>query len=417
MSVASHPDDLPSDAVHGSDIDWKELEHCSFDGAEANRWNWRDIIAQAAYGSGALGLLGRISRAYELRSRAGETLPALCRVSQPKYLILCYHRVGIEGIPYYCKLPTAQFEMQMRILRENFRVLSLSQLCDELANPGSRGQAVTVTFDDGYRDLYTNALPVLRKYEIPATVYLTRDCIETGEVAWYDRIFLALQVAPPGVLHLPIRGGPRIVLGSPQQRIAVGRQIVSLLRRTAPAERRHFCNILEQRVSLPAGMLAGRMLSWSEIREMRSAGIFFGSHTLSHPVLSMLTAEEVEAELRDSKCLLEARLGEPVLDFAFPFGKPEDCGPIAHAAVTRCGYRSAVTTSWGINKPGANMNALRRVQLDEERTAARFCLRLRQAFFRVDETSAPLVTPPLHSCNSGRVLEDSSALATRETDA
>jgi len=120
---------------------------------------------------------------------------------------------------------------------------------------------------------------------------------------------------------------------------------------------------------------------------MRHAGIFLGSHTLSHPVLSQLPFDEIYKELSESKRILEARLGEQVLDFAFPFGRPEDCGADAHTAAVRCGYRSAVTTSWGINRPGADMHALRRVQLGEERTAAMFGLKLHLEFFRNDEAA------------------------------
>jgi peptidoglycan/xylan/chitin deacetylase (PgdA/CDA1 family) len=357
-------------------------------------FSWRETIAQIAYHTGALNLFEWISQRYELHPRARKLLPALRRASQPKYMILCYHRVGTEGIPYYCTLPTSQFEMQMRFLREHFRVLPLSQLCDELKNPGASRNGVAVTFDDGYSDLYTHALPVLAKYDIPATVYLTADCIETGEVAWYDRIFLALQVAPGDAIEFPIQGGLRLELGSPQQRIEAGAKIVSILRRTPASERMRFCAAMERQVNLPGDKLAGRMLSWKQVREMRSAGIFFGSHTLSHPVLSQLDAEVVEKELCESRSLLENRLGEPVLDFAFPFGKPEDCGPIAEAAAARCGYRSAVTTTWGVNAPGANMHTLKRVELGKERTSAQFGLQIHQAFFMADDPS-PAPAPSL----------------------
>jgi peptidoglycan/xylan/chitin deacetylase (PgdA/CDA1 family) len=308
-------------------------------------------------------------------------------VSQPKYSILCYHRVGTEGIPYFSTLAPEQFEAQMRFLREHFRVISFGQLCSELEHPieGSRG--VAVTFDDGYSDLYTYALPILRKYEIPATIYLTTDCIETGEVAWYDRIFLALQVAPGSAIDLPMEGGNGIGLGSPKERVELGRRIVTTLRRASAEESRRFCFALEQQVSLPSERLAGRMLSWKQVREMRSAGIFFGSHTLSHPVLSSLRAGDIHRELSESKRMLEARLGEPVFDLAFPFGRPDDYGPLAHATARTSGYRSAVTTVWGINTPGADMHALRRVQLGDEPTIAKFGLQLHWEFLRSDSSN------------------------------
>ncbi len=378
------------------------IDVCPSGSLEKKEFHWRESVAQVARYTGALNLLGWISQKYELHSDGRSLLPAIRRIASPKFLILCYHRVGTEGIPYYCTLPTPQFEMQMKFLREHFRVVSLGQLCDELRKPSSSGNAVAVTFDDGYSDLHTHALPVLRKYEIPATVYLTADCIESGEVAWYDKIFLALQVAPAGPIDVPIRGAGRIELGSPQQRIAVGSQIVSILRQTPVLERNRFCADFERQVSLPTEKLAGRMLTWKQIHEMRSAGIFFGSHTLSHPALSQLEAEDVERELRKSKSLLESRLREPVLDFAFPFGKPQDCGPIAEVAAARCGYRSAVTTTWGINRPGSNMHNLRRVQLGDERVAAKFGLQIQMTFLMPGETAVLPRTPNSRIMNRGR---------------
>jgi peptidoglycan/xylan/chitin deacetylase (PgdA/CDA1 family) len=274
----------------------------------------------------------------------------------------------------------------MCFLRENFRVLSLGQLCDELEHPTDARHGVAVTFDDGYSDLYTYALPILRKYAIPATIYLTVDCIETGEVAWYDRIFLALQLAPGPAIDLPMVGGKRVGLGSPKERVDIGGRIITTLRRASAEERRRFCFALDQQVSLPSEKLVGRMLSWEQVGEMRSAGIFFGSHTLSHPVLSSLSTEDIHRELSESKRVLETRLGEPVLDLAFPFGRSDDFGPLAYETARTCGYRSAVTTVWGVNTPGADMHALRRVQLGDEPTIGKFGLRLHREFLRSDSS-------------------------------
>lgn len=351
------------------------------------------MAAQAISSLGGLRLLRGISRTLELAPRTGNRLPSLRRVAQSKYLILCYHRVGTEGIPYYSTLPVSQFEMQMRHLRKHCRVLSLAEVVAEIQNPPARPtQAVAVTFDDGYSDLHRYALPVLKKYEIPATIYLIADCVETGQVAWYDRIFLTLQIATGPSLALPLQGGLPFALGSPQQRLETAATIVSILRNTPVAQRKEVCAFLEKQVQLPAEPLAGRMLSWPQIHEMKSAGISFGAHTLSHPALGQLPQSEVERELSESRRILESRLDEPVLDLAFPFGRPEDCGPFAYQAASRCGYRSAVTTVWGYNTPGANMHALRRVQLGEERTSASFGLQLLQSFLHAGD-SAALIAP------------------------
>lgn len=371
--------------------------------------NWRDLVPQTIYRTGMLPLLRGISRRYQIRTSGRNGSFRVSRASHPNFAILCYHRVGTEGIPYYCTLQPSVFEMQMRYLQEHFRVLSLASLCDEIRNPSGSGQAVAVTFDDGYSDLYTHALPILRKYQIPATVYLIADCVRTGEVAWYDKIFLALQVAPGPTLSLPLLPG-EFKLGSPQQRIAAAAQIVSILRRTPAPLKDKICSALEAQFALPAERLAGRMLSWSQIREMRAAGIDFGAHTLSHPVLSQLTDHEVARELADSKRFLEEGLGQPVLDLAYPFGRPEDYGARTPAIAAQCGYRSAVTTSGGLNGPGADLLTLRRVQLGEQESEAAFGFHLHLEFLRgadpsehfIPRSASEPIRAEIHSGRGGR---------------
>jgi peptidoglycan/xylan/chitin deacetylase (PgdA/CDA1 family) len=367
---------------------------------KSSRWGLRETAAQVLSLSGGLRLLRRISMTRELHPRTVGTLPSLRRATHSKYVILCYHRVGTEGIPFYSTLPASQFEMQMRYLRKHYRVLPLSELIQEIQNPPQQPrQALAVTFDDGYSDLHRYALPILRKYGIPATVYLTVNCIETGEVAWYDRIFLIFQVAGKSI-QLPLRGGMCFPLGSPRQRIEAAANIVGILRKTPVEERKKACDLLEKQVALPAGKLRGRMLSWQQIFDMKSAGICFGAHTLSHPALSQLSSAEIDRELAESKRILENRLGAPVLDFAFPFGKQADCGPFAYDAAARCGYRSAVTTVWGYNTSDASLHALRRIDLSEERTTAGFGFQLLKAFLRAGDSQA-LTAPAVASLIQG----------------
>ena len=204
--------------------------------------------------------------------------------------------------------------------------------------------------------------------------------METGEVLWYDRIFLALNVAPAGVLALELDRPRRFDLSSPAARFRSANDLVQRLRRLPDARRKAFCAELEKQILLPKDELADRMLTWEQVRTMHRAGIAFGSHTLTHPVISQLTSTEMERELGESKQILEEKLDSPVCDFAFPFGHPEDCGAAAGEVLARCGYRSAATTIWGVNVPGANPYQLRRVQIGEEGSLALFAFRLCQLF-------------------------------------
>lgn len=315
------------------------------------------------------------------------------RQGNPRYVILCYHRIGRGGVPVYSWLDTDVFEAQIRYVCKRYRIVSIEELVEELQRPTGHQQAVAITFDDGYRSVYFEAFPVLRKYRIPATMYLTVDAIESGAVSWYDRIFLALQIAPAGSLELPTDWPCLLDLRSPYTRLRSAEQIIKYLRGVPDQQRIEACEYLERQVSLPESELAGRMLTWDQIQEMQTEGIDFGSHTLTHPVVSRLPMVEVERQLRDSKRILEQRTGRPVRHFAYPFGQPTDCGTAATEALQRFGYRTAVTTCLGVNGPGTDPYRLMRVAVGGGRSLELFAWRLNRLFLDPTAEQASVKTP------------------------
>jgi peptidoglycan/xylan/chitin deacetylase (PgdA/CDA1 family) len=135
--------------------------------------------------------------------------------------------------------------------------------------------------------------------------------------------------------------------------------------------------------------LEERMLNWDQVREMHRGGVFFGAHTMSHPAVSQLDPSDFDEELLRSRRLLEERLGVPMLDFAYPFGKPADQSSVAEEFLAHCGYRSAVTTVEGYNLPSTNPFRLRRIQIDENDSMASFAFNLGRMFL---ESQDPLAT-------------------------
>lgn len=372
----------------------------------------RGLGAAALYHLGALRVLQSVSRSCEVSAIPGRRFPRLRRVSSAKFVILCYHRVASGGFPFISSVTPQAFEAQMRFLRERYRVLSLEELCREMENPAAIGQAVAVTFDDGYRDLYTNAFAILKKYGIPATVFLIVNSIETGRVAWYDKIFLATHVYSGKKLEVELDQPRQFELTSSASRQRAAVEIVATLRRLPDERRRECCLALEQLVELPGQELAERMLTWDQVREMQQGGVSFGSHTLTHPVVSRVPVAAAGKELRESKRIMEERLGRPVKDFAYPFGQPADCGFAAEAVLHDCGYRSAMTTSRGINLPGADRYRLRRVQIGEERSLALFAARLNQLFLSAGENGSGMKVPlrPAPRGTAAENVEQSIAL-------
>jgi peptidoglycan/xylan/chitin deacetylase (PgdA/CDA1 family) len=335
------------------------------------------------YHGGALGAAHQLAKTRYFQT----TDLTLRRNRHPKFVILCYHRIGTGGIPFYSQLPTAEFDKQMRYLRDHCRLVSLDNLVEQLTASEDNSPAVAVTFDDGYLGTFTEAFSVLRKYSIPATVYLTAGCIETGQVAWYDRLFLAMQVMPAGNFELDSLAR-RFDLRSVDSRTRAAAEIVSYLRTVPDKGRQEICNWIEQRVKLPESELRGRMMSWDQIRTMQGDGISFQAHTMTHPVLGRLDQSALDQEIGESKRLVEQRLNDRVCHFAFPFGKPADIGENAGASLSRFGFTSAATTNWGSNGPEVERYSLRRVQIGEDTTLPMFASRLAMLCLKGNHDSA-----------------------------
>ena len=352
--------------------------------------DWRHVVAAGLYQTGLLRAFQSVSRRCELASDTGG-VQRLRRVRKPKYAVLCYHSVGTYGLPLYCRLPRRVFAEQMRYIRRHYRVVSLRQLVEELTDPSAQRQSVVVTFDDGYMGTYTDAFPVLKEYGIPATVYLIAGSVESGELAWYDRIFLRFQRAMSEVT-MTLDTQRKFQLTDFASRVDAAAAVVSYLRTLPDAERQRWCESMEKAMPLPAEEMRGSMMNWDQVREMRRAGISFGSHTMTHPVLSSLTPDGLRREVAESKWLIESRLDAVVEDFAFPFGKPADCGAIGEKALSPLGFRTAMTTIVGVNEPGADTYRLRRMVQGEERSIAMFALRLQRLFFHLADEESTEVT-------------------------
>jgi peptidoglycan/xylan/chitin deacetylase (PgdA/CDA1 family) len=340
----------------------------------------RRSVINIMYRVGLVRFVERVASRFELRRSTGSRLPSVRRRITPKFAILCYHRVGTDGVPLFSHLKPNEFEFQMRYLRKHYRIASLDQLCRELQEARLVEPTVAVTFDDGYRDLYTHAFPALQKYGIPATIYLIGRCMETGEPPWYDRIFVAVKNAPGNTLEVQLDQLRRFQLGPAEVRLQIAWQIVCYLRTISGCSRRAWCAKFEQALPVQAAELEERMLTWEQVREMQKGGVFFGAHTMSHPAVSQLDPTDFDEELVRSRQLLEERLGVPVADFAYPFGKPSDTNSVAEEFLVRSGYRSAVTTVEGYNLPTTNPFRLRRIQIDDSVSMASFALTLGRLF-------------------------------------
>jgi peptidoglycan/xylan/chitin deacetylase (PgdA/CDA1 family) len=247
-------------------------------------------------------------------------------------------------------------------------VVSLSKLtaCLESDNDLPPGLAA-ITIDDGYRDAYEIAFPILQQYGAHATLFVVTDFLDRKTWLWTDKLrFLTAQTRATR-LEITINDCPlRLQLSGPASRFEAATLVNSHLKRLPDEAKdkaiKHIASSL--RVEIPDSPTRDYdSITWEQAREMDGAGIEIGSHTVTHPILTGVNDERLEAELRESRSKLEARLDRKVELFCYPNGNYDARVKRAAAAA---GYRSAVTIETGLNPRGCDLMRLRRVHTEQD---------------------------------------------------
>lgn len=297
--------------------------------------------------------LARVARA------TGLTTLLLALARRRCLLCLNLHRVG-DGAetPFDSGLfssTPAQLDATLGWLKPRFDVLSLADA--EAVIHGERALAapsLLLTFDDGYRDNYTAAFPLLRSHNLPAAFFLPTAFVGTGEIPWWDRIAYLVKSSPRERLRLTFPVERAFDL-PPAGRERVVAEILRLYKDPGMREPARFLEELEIACDTPHPSLPSPRLfmDWDEAREMHAAGMGIGSHTHTHPLLSKLSFDRQVAECRMSREILSAELRTPIDTFAYPDGKHGTFDDQARRAVAEAGYRTAFSFYSGVNRPGS----------------------------------------------------------------
>jgi peptidoglycan/xylan/chitin deacetylase (PgdA/CDA1 family) len=288
-------------------------------------------------------------------------------LSHPAGVALLYHRVAEPASdPFQLCVSPRQFAEHMDVLSRNYLPVRLDELGD---SPRPGRTPVAVTFDDGYADNLHAALPVLERYGIPATFFITTGCISAAEEFWWDeldRLVSSAGTVPPGLevrlagaVHtwtLADRSGGSqqpgaqwsiagAKLPSALHRAAV--ELVPLFRRANHTQRQELIEQLRRQLSVPPAVRPShRTLTTDELVALaRSPLADIGAHTLTHPVLAHRTESEQRAELLGCRTVLRELTGCPIAAFAYPHGRPTtDYTPETVRLVREAGYDTAWTT-------------------------------------------------------------------------
>jgi peptidoglycan/xylan/chitin deacetylase (PgdA/CDA1 family) len=289
------------------------------------------------------------------------------KIRQPKAVILMYHQVcERRDDPWELAVNPDHFHAQLEYLKKNFDVVPMSELADGISRHKMR-RAVAITFDDGFKDNYTNAAPLLDWHELPATFYVATSAMKQEYVYWWD----ALQDVIFHSEELPERLDMNIHNNQVQFTFRSDRFLSPKLRNQI--------NAWNYNLAIPNERIALYMLLWHHIKPMNYASqnriladirewagherfissqgmtmtvremqmldgnplFAIGAHTVHHSMLSQQNAIDQAYEVKESKQQIEKWLGKTVNGFAYPYGNYNE---LTQSLLREAGFRYAVST-------------------------------------------------------------------------
>ncbi|PRC90963.1 polysaccharide deacetylase family protein [Solimicrobium silvestre] len=267
-------------------------------------------------------------------------------VGQGRLCILIYHRILEHVDPLLESEPdVASFRWQMEALASCFNVLPLHEALDTLRNGRMPPRAVCITFDDGYRSTHDLALPILKEFNFPATVFVTTSYLD-GSNMWNDRILEAVRSLPVGPLDLTNSGLGIHPISSLADRENAADKLIRAAKYLPSEQRLDLSLKLESLIG--AAHRSGLMLTHDMVRTLVENGIEVGGHTVTHPILTKLDDQRAKEEIVGCKQELEAIIGKPVRLFAYPNGKVGMDYDERHVQMAKeAGYSAAFITTMG----------------------------------------------------------------------
>ncbi len=280
-------------------------------------------------------------------------------------LILNYHRFseGENGT----SISARAFAEQVEYLSAHYTLASLSEFAGYLGKQEIPPGLAVITIDDGYRDAYEIAFPILRKHNAPATLFAVAEFVEGTTWLWTDKSRHLMAAASPQVFEISIEDHKlRLELNGGASRAVAAGLINAALKQMSEEAREAAIERLASDLGVKAPERPPaeyRAITWRQAREMADAGVEIGSHTLSHPILTGLSDERLRDEVRQSRDRIQHALGRNVETFCYPNGNYD---PRAQLEVARAGYVCAVTTEVGLNNERSDPLALRRIHGEYE---------------------------------------------------
>jgi peptidoglycan/xylan/chitin deacetylase (PgdA/CDA1 family) len=268
-------------------------------------------------------------------------------------LALNYHRIGDpRESPFDPDLFSATQDMFDEHLRFLTRHLDVVRPDDITSGLDRRGRYLLITFDDGYRDNYDRAFPVLRAHGVPATFFVTTGFLGRARVTWWDEIAWMVRRSPRDTMP----SGPYVhaALGlSAPRRDETRRKLVRVLKALPADQTEGFLDFVA--TATGSGRCADAeasalWMTWDMVRELGDSGMVIGGHTVDHAIMSGLSPSDQEQQIRGCAEHLRAELNAPMRFFSYPVGLPGTFSEHTRACLRACGVELAFGASGGFER-------------------------------------------------------------------
>jgi peptidoglycan/xylan/chitin deacetylase (PgdA/CDA1 family) len=262
--------------------------------------------------------------------------------------ILIFHRVLPQADPLFPDEPDGRrFDDVLSWISRWFNVIALDDAVAQMRAGTLPARAAAITFDDGYADNATVALPILQRHGMTATFFIATSFLNGGRM-WNDTIIESVRSFSGSTLDLRDEGLGIYRLESHGLRRAAINALLDKIKYLQPAHRADTVSRFARQV---AGHLPGDLMMTSEqVIQLRQAGMQIGAHTQTHPILASVPELVAAEEIIGSKVALESLLDEPVTLFAYPNGKPDKDYMGLHTQLVRqAGFEAAVSTAPGVS--------------------------------------------------------------------
>lgn len=282
-----------------------------------------------------------------------------------KVKILAYHNIS-NRLPGYLSIAQSSihFESQIKYITGNYEVISLKDAL-HIIQSGKKvdNDKFVLTFDDNYKEYYTEVLPLKRKYGFDMTIFLAVNPLQDGELLFVDGLIEAVHTCEKGVLDLRPYGGRIYSLNNFREKDRCIDEVNSLAKPLSMEKRRDILQNVYKQLHFDETGIERVTLKWDEVLEMIEEKVTIGSHTINHPLLTAIPRDIAWAEITESKIVLEKRLNKKIEYFAYPYGIIESYNSEIRHMVKDSGYLCGFTIENNSNEN--DLFALNRANIDE----------------------------------------------------